>query len=183
MAAARALFAEAGFRGATMRGVARRAGVDSSLVHYFFETKEKLFAAAVEMPTPTPEMVELMGSKQGSPGQRMARLHLEHLFVDRNQAIMALLRAVLGDPDSLPTLRTRIEQTLVPGVADSLEAPDARLRSELTGALMTGLFIVRNIVGVEPLASAPVDDVVALLGPALDALLGPSTRKKRKASP
>src|SRR5919106_414099 len=44
---ARAVFAELGFEKATMRSIGRRAGVDPSLVIYFFESKDKLFHEAV----------------------------------------------------------------------------------------------------------------------------------------
>ena len=39
------LFARHGFHGVTIREVARRADVDSALVHYYFETKQGLFDA------------------------------------------------------------------------------------------------------------------------------------------
>jgi len=48
--AARVLFAQRGFRGTTMRAIAKRAGVDIALVHYFFGSKPKLFAASIELP-------------------------------------------------------------------------------------------------------------------------------------
>lgn len=42
---AEALFARHGLHGVTVREVARTAGVDSALVHYYFETKQGLFDA------------------------------------------------------------------------------------------------------------------------------------------
>ncbi|MGZ5078898.1 MAG: TetR family transcriptional regulator [Usitatibacter sp.] len=42
---AEALFSRHGFHGITVREVARSAGVDSALVHYYFETKQGLFDA------------------------------------------------------------------------------------------------------------------------------------------
>ena len=42
---AEALFARHGFHGVTIREVARAAGVDAALVHYYFETKQGLFDA------------------------------------------------------------------------------------------------------------------------------------------
>ena len=43
--AAEALFADHGFDGVTLRQVAKRAGVDTALVHYYFSTKQGLFDA------------------------------------------------------------------------------------------------------------------------------------------
>ena len=44
--AAEALFADHGFHGVTVRQVAREAGVDPALLHYYFATKRGLFDAA-----------------------------------------------------------------------------------------------------------------------------------------
>ncbi|MCX6997636.1 MAG: TetR/AcrR family transcriptional regulator [Kiritimatiellaeota bacterium] len=47
LAAAITVFAERGRRGATIRLVGRRAGVNSALIYYYFENKETLFAEAI----------------------------------------------------------------------------------------------------------------------------------------
>jgi hypothetical protein len=39
------------------------------------------------------------------------------------------------------------------------------------GAMVVGLFVVRSVVRVEPLASTPPEQVARYLGPALDAIL------------
>jgi AcrR family transcriptional regulator len=44
--AAEALFADHGFHGVTIRQVARQAGVDAALLHYYFTSKRGLFDAA-----------------------------------------------------------------------------------------------------------------------------------------
>lgn len=46
--AAEAEFAECGFDGASMRAIARRAGVHQPLIHYHFDTKEALFEAVFD---------------------------------------------------------------------------------------------------------------------------------------
>ncbi len=48
LAAAEAAFAERGFGGATMAGIAARAGVPKPNVHYYFPTKERLYRAVME---------------------------------------------------------------------------------------------------------------------------------------
>ena len=50
LASARELFARNGIGQTSIRAVATAAGVDSALVHHYFGTKEKLFAAAVRIP-------------------------------------------------------------------------------------------------------------------------------------
>ena len=49
---------------------------------------------------------------------------------------------------------------------------------------MTGLFVCRHLVRVEPLASASTEEVAALLGPAVEALLArPQSRSENIGSP
>jgi AcrR family transcriptional regulator len=163
-----------------MRAIAKRAGVDMALAHYFFGSKPKLFAASVELPIDPQRLGALLASRHTAPGEALARYYLEHLFVERSEAITAMLRAGLGDPGCVPALRALIERTLVSAVAGNLAGEDAPLRAELAGALMVGLFISRRIVGVEPLATASTDQVVALLAPALDTILGPRSPLRQR---
>ena len=50
LGAARKQFGDHGYAGATIRAIAADAGVDPALVHHFFGTKERLFAAAMRLP-------------------------------------------------------------------------------------------------------------------------------------
>lgn len=175
--AARQLFAKQGFLRTTTRAIAAKAGVDTALLHYFFKTKEKLFSAVIELPVPPEQLKELLeeaafgGGRKGG-GERVVRFMLERVFTSRSHAVAALIRAAVADPGCVPALRSLIEKTVVPGAASAVEGADARLRAELLGAIMVGLFVVRQVVRVEPLASAPPEKVAAWLGPAVDAVLG-----------
>ena len=57
LVAARASFAEQGYRGTTIRAVASTAGVDPALVHHYFGTKDDLFLAAMELPVDPREVI------------------------------------------------------------------------------------------------------------------------------
>jgi AcrR family transcriptional regulator len=168
---ARALFAKRGFRGTTLRAVAERAKVDVALVSYFFGSKEKLFVAVIDLPAIATELEQVLGDRSAGLGERVVRFYLENVFKAQSETISALLRTAFGDPDDAPRLRALIQKTLLQGAARALGGRTAKLRAQLFGAQMTGLFISRHLVRVEPLASASVDDVAALLGPALDQLL------------
>jgi AcrR family transcriptional regulator len=176
--AARELFGKQGFLRTTTRAIASKAGVDAALVHYFFKTKDKLFAAAVDLPI-APELLKEMleetvreGRGKGT-GERLVRFMLENVFTSRSHAVAALIRAAVADPGCVPALRSLIEKTVVTGAASAIRGSDARLRAELLGATMVGLFVVRHVVRVEPLASASPEEVARWLGPAVDAIIGP----------
>ena len=59
-----------------------------------------------------------------------------------------MLRAGIGDPGCLPALRSLIERTLVAPAGGTSRSEDSRLRAELVGAQMLGLFVSRCVVGV-----------------------------------
>src|SRR5918912_3213202 len=75
--AARALFAERGFAGTTIRGVASAAGVDAALVHHYFGTKDDLFLAAMELPVdPRRVLAPALTGDVGAAGERLLRAFL-----------------------------------------------------------------------------------------------------------
>jgi AcrR family transcriptional regulator len=73
LAAARAEFAGRGFEGATVRGIARAAGVDPALVHHYFGSKEKVFLAAMEFPVDPAAVIERVLGDPESAGEALAR--------------------------------------------------------------------------------------------------------------
>jgi AcrR family transcriptional regulator len=164
--AARALFSRRGFRGTTTRMVAARAKVDVALLHYYFATKDDLFAAAIELPIDPDEVAALV-----TDGAAMARFHLDEVFVERREAVAGLLRAAIGDPSCVPALRKLVMRAFVSPPARALRGKDKKLRAELAGALVIGLFVCRHLVAIEPLASADSSDVIDRIGAALDALV------------
>jgi AcrR family transcriptional regulator len=178
--AAKELFGARGFRGATTREIAKLAGVDIALVHYFFGTKAALFSRVIEVPIPATQMAELIGQKDDrKAGERLARFYLERMFVENGTAIAGMLRAALGDPGCRPTLRKLLQDGVVKDASQVLKGPDAKLKAELVGAMVVGLFTCRHMMEMEPLATAPVEEVVSLLAPAIQALLAGSTAQPR----
>lgn len=183
LGAARASFSKHGYRGTTLRAVAARARVDVALIGHFFGSKEQLFASAIDLPAIGAGLAQLLSAPERASGERIVRFYLESVFPEHQPSISALLRTALADAAHTPRLRTLIREALVEGSAQALGGPEARLRAELFGAQMTGLFISRYLVRVEPLASASVDAVAALLGPTVDVILGlPLASRQRSAA-
>ena len=75
LAASRKRFAEHGYDGATIRGIAADAGVDPALVHHFFGSKERLFAAAMRLPVVPGELIAAALAAGPGPGDSLG----EHL--------------------------------------------------------------------------------------------------------
>ena len=58
LTAARHTFAAKGFAGASVRSIAAEAGVDAALVHHYFDTKEQLFLATVDIPILLTDLID-----------------------------------------------------------------------------------------------------------------------------
>ena len=58
-----------------------------------------------------------------------------------------------------------ITEHILGPVASRLGADHAQLRASLVGSQVVGLVMARYVVGVEPLASLPVDGVVTAIAP------------------
>jgi AcrR family transcriptional regulator len=171
--AARRSFAEHGYQHATIRGVADLAGVDPALVHHYFGTKQRLFVAAVQLPlNPAEQLMAVLGDDPEQAGRRLVETFL--LVWDRaadQSPLLALVRSAVGDERAAAMLREFITEEVLGQIARRLGSPDARLRATLVGSQVVGLIMLRYIIRVEPLASAPADQVVAAVGPTLQRYL------------
>jgi AcrR family transcriptional regulator len=171
--AARRAFAELGYQQATIRGVAELAGVDPALVHHYFGTKQALFVAAVQLPVnPVEQLTAVLADDPEQVGQRLVEAFLsiwDHA-ADRSP-LLAIVRSAVGDEHASAMLREFITEEVLGPIAHRLGSPDARLRATLVGSQIIGLALARYIVKVEPLASAPVAQVAAAVGPNLQRYL------------
>ena len=64
-------------------------------------------------------------------------------------------------------LRQFIVREVLRKVADELGADDGELRATAAASQLVGLFIVRYGIRVEPLASAPIEEVARRIGPVI----------------
>lgn len=174
LAAAREEFAAGGFDGATIRGIAARAGVDPALVHHYFGGKDKLFEAAIELPVALEAFLPqlLAGTDRARIGEIVTRRFLSLWEDAANRPVfMAMLRSVVGNAQAASLVRERLTQQVFGPIADVLDVPDAALRANLIGSQFIGLALVRYVGRVEPLASAEIEAVVAALAPTIQRYL------------
>jgi AcrR family transcriptional regulator len=171
--AARRAFAEQGYQQATVRGVAELAGVDPALVHHYFGTKQELFVAAVQLPVnPVEQLAAVLADDPELVGRRLAETFLSIWDHAADQSpLLALVRSAVGDEHAAAMLREFIAEEVLGQIARRLGSPDARLRASLVGSQVVGLIMVRYIIRVEPLASAPAAQVAAAIGPTLQRYL------------
>jgi AcrR family transcriptional regulator len=175
--AARAGFAEAGYEGATIRGIAEAAGVDPALVHHFFGTKEDLFVAAMDLPVNPAVLAELVLAEglEGA-GERLVRTFLSVWDSPPSQdVLLGLIRTAVTNDRAAAMLREFIRRALLEKVAAALGDPDGDpdgvLRAAAIGSHMVGMALLRYVIRLEPLASATPDEIVALLAPRIQSYL------------
>ena len=168
--AARGHFAAHGFEGATLRAIARDAGVDPALVSYYFGSKSGLFVESLRLPVNPGDAIDaLLAEGADDLG---ARLVTRFLQVWDNPVTGDPVIGVLRSASSQPELmREFLERQIVPRFAGAIEGPDAELRITAVATQMLGLALARYVLRLEPLASAPPEDIVMLIGPTLQRYL------------
>lgn len=173
LAAARRSFAEAGYGGTSIRGVAAAAGVDPALVHHYFGTKDDLFLAALEFPV-DPRVV-LASVAEGDPATLGTRLVARALGVwDDPQArlpLLALVRSGIAGEAGRALLETALSRLIFGALGQVLDVDEPERRVGLVASQMVGLVVTRYVLRLEPVASMPADDVAAWLGPTIQRYL------------
>lgn len=167
--AARKLFAERGYAGATIRAIAQEAGVDGALIHHFFASKEGVFAAAIEDTfAPAEILPPVLQAGIENMGERLVRTFLskwEEPTTD--QQLLAVLRSAVSNEEAAQLLRNFLTQELLGRIGQALKGDDAELRATLIGAHLVGVAFMRYVLAYGPIAHMPAEDLVHLLSPAI----------------
>jgi AcrR family transcriptional regulator len=169
--AARGVFADLGYERATIRGIAAAAGVDKSSVIQYFGTKQNLFREAVHWTIP---VADAIGDTPEQTAENLARGMLSAWAADPDSPMAVLLRASMTSEDAAEILRNHITSSATPTLATAIDAPDARLRAALMGAMLMGVASQRYLLGMPDLVEVDIDELVRLITPALQALIDPA---------
>jgi AcrR family transcriptional regulator len=165
--AARKLFLQRGYQGATMRLIAAEAGVDASLIVHFFGNKLNLFSEAVEWPfDPEEEMPKLFADGRRNVGRNLVALVLRIWDEQGTRSpILTLLGAAVNDSEAAEMLTEFIRHPLFAPLLERLGSDQPELRATLVSSQLVGLGLTRYILRLEPLASAKASEVIDLVGP------------------
>jgi len=193
--AARLAFASRGYAGTTVKSVAAAAGVAPGVVTSLYRNRERLVAAALRLPfEPSAAVPELVAPGLDGLGDRLVRMTLalmgdEQVRADLGRLVgsdagaMTSARAfragMPGENASLDQLRFVSEylaSTVIDRALRAVGVPDARMRAAVVSSYLMGIATSRYLLRVEPLASATDDEVVAMVGPSIQALLDPTRR-------
>ena len=152
LSAAREEFVACGFEEATMASLARRAGMTAANVHYYFATKEALFASVVA--GAYDELLARLDAL-GDPRERLRRYLRFHLVNHRLRAEFLGLAARSSEVADQARRRERwVATTVGELVADDLDA-----------AVLTA-----TVTGLVEAAAEPSPDAVDVLARAIERL-------------
>jgi AcrR family transcriptional regulator len=167
VAAAAQQFSRDGYDAASMRAIARAAGVDPALVHHYFASKADLFAEAIAAPIRPDQLVRrALAGPRDQIGSNMVRYMVETLDVPgTSDRIVRLMHTALGQEFAATMLRQFIIREVLKRIAKELGDDDAELRASFAATQVVGLMMARYALKIEPLASASPDEVVQRIGP------------------
>ncbi|MFC7329282.1 TetR/AcrR family transcriptional regulator [Marinactinospora rubrisoli] len=173
LAAAREQFGEKGYDGATIRGIARQAGVDPALVHHYFGAKQQIFVAAMRLPYDPGELLRSVmadTTDDGARAENAIRALLEAWDRPESRAAMlALIRTAVTQERAATMVRGFITDAVTHRAVES--GGVTPMRAGLLASQLIGLLVLRYVIAVEPVASAAHDEIVAEYAPALRAVL------------
>jgi AcrR family transcriptional regulator len=146
--AARDEFGAKGFKGTTMRSIAARAGIDSSLVHQHYGSKNDLFSAAI-------------GLAADEPGH--AASHLGEVLAlklgDLPPETTVLMRSMLTSPEAASQVSGFLNARLLE-LTKSISGPDAQERAILAVSSTFGLTILRQFLDLPSIKEADPEDIL-----------------------
>ncbi|MEW2634820.1 TetR family transcriptional regulator [Streptomyces sp. NPDC048389] len=165
--AARERFAADGYERATIRAIARDAGIDPSMVMRYYGNKEGLFAAASEFDLRLPEFGAL-------PARHAGAVLVSH-FLDRweqDDVLMALLRAAVTHNAAAERARTIFRDQLGPiAMALCPDPAEAPRRAALIASQILGMALARYVLRLPPAVEMTREEVVGWLAPTVQRYL------------
>ncbi len=140
---------------ATVRAIARRAGVDPSLVIQYYGSKADLFASAIRLNDAddrAPHLDDVLDKRLGElpPETR------------------APIRSMLTSPEAAASMKAYLDER-VANLARAADGPDAELSAALTVSSILGLTIARHFLALDALADIPEQQVETVVRPWLTA--------------
>ncbi|HKN99273.1 MAG TPA: TetR family transcriptional regulator [Pseudonocardiaceae bacterium] len=165
IAAAREVFAEQGYQGATVRAIAARAGVDAAMVNHWFGGKQGLFAAIVELPFDPSALIDAVtAGGVDTLAERVIRTFVT-LWDTHQGRFAALMLSVANQELAAKSFADFFSGTVFRVIADATGSDRPALRGALCASQIAGLGIMRYVLKLEPIASADVEELVTMIAP------------------
>ncbi|WP_320778423.1 TetR family transcriptional regulator [Streptomyces sp. CRN 30] len=168
LAAARERFAADGYERATIRAIARDAGIDPSMVMRYYGSKEGLFAAVLDVDLRLPGM-EGVGPREAG---RVLVSHFLDLWEENHDVLTAMLRVGVTNRAAAEGMQGVFRDQIVPLARRVCPDPgQAATRAALTASQMLGLALTRYVLRLPPTVALTREEIVRWLGPTVQRYL------------
>ncbi|MDO4411971.1 TetR family transcriptional regulator [Cutibacterium sp.] len=182
MTAARKLFLAGDYQSVSLRAIAREAEVDTSLVSYYFGSKQALYNEAMSLPNGPHRIIAEVCSRTDPDhlGEALVVAFIEawdgHLGLgEPDPQMQGVVQALLSQPDAFDAVREFYTDHILAPVVNLL-APrfgeeEAGVRASLGLTQLLGIFTARYVVGLRPLANLSASELVVREAPTLQKTL------------
>jgi AcrR family transcriptional regulator len=176
--AAKRVFAEKGYDQASLRAVAREAGVDPALVHHYFDGKASLFVAAMALPFDPRQVGAHAPGEGGSLGGGIINgfLDMWDKAEGTGSSFASCVAAMAVSPSVADAMREFVAERVWSNspVKEGEPAAMTHQRRALVSSQLMGLAFTRYIMRIPPLSTASPRQIARWAGPTLDRyLFGP----------
>lgn len=172
LASARKAFARGGYDGVGLREIGAGAGVTAMMINRYFGPKEALFAEVVADVMATPIVLTDAALQAGSLGKALAAgvvqpsstgaTPLDGFLIMMHSASSSRAAAIA---------REQIERHYHRQLTAVLHGEHAPQRAAAVLALVAGIHVMRQVIGLTALADARPDALLEILTPAFEQLL------------
>jgi AcrR family transcriptional regulator len=162
-----------GYERSSVRGIARRAGVDPALVYHYFDGKAGLFVALLDLARDPRAVMDEASRAGAGRGARIVTGFLEAWEAgggSGSSRFLTAMQAVCASPEAAAALREFLTER-VWSRHDPGTDPTLTLRRTLVASQLFGVAWQRYALRTEPLASATPEQIGAWVGPTVDRYL------------
>jgi AcrR family transcriptional regulator len=169
---ARQAFARAGYDGAGVREIASGAGVTAMLVNRYFGSKEQLFAEVVVRTMSAPQILRPEMLQSAITGKDIATMLIEITKAGATplEGFLIMLYSASSKP-AAEIGREQIELHYHKMLTGALRGALAPQRAALVLALIAGVQVMRQMIGLTALADAEPAALIKLLAPVFQLLI------------
>lgn len=167
LASGRRAFAELGYDGAGLRGIAREAGVTAMMVNRYFGSKEQLFAEVVAASMADPVILTPGNLASPTIGRDLAAALVGLTGTERHplDGFLILFRSA-SSPIAARIAREQIAAIHQAAAEGAMrDGAQAAQRAAILLSLVAGIQMMRQMIGLSALADADPETLVDLLAP------------------
>jgi AcrR family transcriptional regulator len=174
LTSARRAFARSGYDGAGVREIAESAGVTAMMVNRYFGSKEQLLAEVIAGIMAEPTILTQANLASPDFAVRIAATLVQITQADATplDGFRIMLNSA-ASPHAAEVGREQIEKHYHRVLAAALDGDLAAQRAGVLLAIVAGIQVMRQLIGLTALADANPDDLTTILEPLFRQLLTP----------